>query len=225
MLHKVRALSISAIPPGFIILSVLGTIFLGLAPPTEAAAVGCLASLVLTMVYRKLNWGSLKDIVRLTLNLNAMVLLIGAMSVAFTGVFMEAGCGKVVQRFLLTTSGSSWGAFGMVMLLYFILGFFMDWIGIFFIMVPVIAPLAPILGFDPLWFGIMICINLQASFMTPPYACAIFVLRGVAPPEFKVTTAEIIRGVIPFILIIFVSLGLCVAFPQIILWLPAQMIK
>jgi TRAP-type mannitol/chloroaromatic compound transport system permease large subunit len=92
-------------------------------------------------------------------------------------------------------------------------------------MVPILAPLAPILGFDPLWFGMMICVNLQMSFLTPPYAFAIFVLRGVAPPELGVTSAEIIRGVIPYIILIMICLGLCIALPQIILWLPAQMIK
>jgi TRAP-type mannitol/chloroaromatic compound transport system permease large subunit len=105
------------------------------------------------------------------------------------------------------------------------LGFFIEWIGIFFIMVPILAPLAPVLGFDPLWFGMMIVINLQMSFLTPPYAFAIFVLRGVAPPDLGITSAEIIRGVIPYILLIMLALGLCIAFPQLILWLPSQMIK
>jgi len=225
ILHKVRLFFTSLIPPIFIILAVLGTIFAGIAPPTEAAAVGGLAALLLTAAHRKLNWPILKNIMLRSLNISCMVMIIGAMSVAFTGVFLKAGCGKVVQDLVLAAPGGRWGAFAAVMFIYFILGFFIEWIGIFFIMVPILAPLAPMLGFDPLWFGIMICINLQMSFLTPPYAFAIFVLRGVAPPELGVTTADIIRGVIPYIFLIMIALVLCIAFPQIILWLPAQMIK
>ncbi len=225
ILYKVRLFFTSLIPPIFIILAVLGTIFAGIAPPTEAAAVGGLAALLLTAAHRKLNWPILKNIMLRSLNISCMVMIIGAMSVAFTGVFLKAGCGKVVQDLVLAAPGGRWGAFAAVMFIYFILGFFIEWIGIFFIMVPILAPLAPMLGFDPLWFGIMICINLQMSFLTPPYAFAIFVLRGVAPPELEVTTADIIRGVIPYIFLIMIALVLCIAFPQIILWLPAQMIK
>jgi len=224
-LYKVRLLFTSLIPPIFIILAVLATIFTGIAPPTEAAAVGGLAALLLTAAHRKLNWPILKNIMLRSLNISCMVMIIGAMSVAFTGVFLKAGCGKVVQDLVLAAPGGRWGAFFVVMFIYFILGFFIEWIGIFFIMVPILAPLAPMLGFDPLWFGIMICINLQMSFLTPPYAFAIFVLRGVAPPELGVTTADIIRGVIPYIFLIMIALVLCIALPQIILWLPGMMIK
>ena len=223
--YKVRLLFTAALPPIFIILAVLGSIFAGIAPPTEAAAIGGFAALVLTAAHRRLNWPTLKNILLRSLNISCMVMLIGAMSVAFTAVFIKGRGGEVVQAAVLAAPGGRWGAFAAVMLMYFILGFFIEWIGIFFIMVPILAPLAPILGFDPLWFGMMICVNLQMSFLTPPYAFAIFVLRGVAPPELGVTTAEIIRGVIPYIIIIIVVLGLCVAFPAIMLWLPAQMIK
>jgi len=224
-LYKVRLFFTSLVPPAFIILSVLGTIFLGIAPPTEAAAIGGFAALLLTAAHRKLNWPILKNILLRSLNISCMVMIIGAMSVAFTGVFLKAGGGKVVQDLVLAAPGGRWGAFAVVMFIYFILGFFIEWIGIFFIMVPILAPLAPILGFDPVWFGIMICVNLQMSFLTPPYAFAIFVLRGVAPPELGVTTADIIRGVIPYIFLIMLALVLCIVFPQIILWLPGMMIK
>jgi tripartite ATP-independent transporter DctM subunit len=224
-LHKLRLLLTALIPPVLIILSVLGTIFLGIAPPTEAAAVGAFAALVLTAIYRRLNWVTFKNILLRSLNISCMAMFIGAMSVAFTGVFLRAGAGEVVQQAVLASPGGRWGSFFVVMFIYFILGFFIEWIGIFFIMVPILAPIAPLLGFDPLWFGMMICINLQMSFLTPPYAFAIFVLRGVAPPELGVTTADIIRGVIPYILLIILALILCIAFPQIILWLPAQMIR
>lgn len=223
--QKIKLLFTAALPPILIILAVLGSIFAGIAPPTEAAATGATASLVLTAANRKLNWKTFKSILLKSLNISCMVMFIGAMSVAFTAVFIKGRGGEVVQAAVLAAPGGPWGSFIVVMFMYFILGFFIEWIGIFFIMVPILAPLAPVLGFDPLWFGMMICINLQMSFLTPPYAFAIFVLRGVAPPDLGITSAEIIRGVIPYILLIMVALGLCIAFPQLILWLPAQMIK
>jgi tripartite ATP-independent transporter DctM subunit len=223
--HKIKLLFTSLLPPIFIILSVLGTIFAGIAPPTEAAAVGALAALVLTAVYRRLTWPVLRNILRRSLIISSMVMFIGATSVAFTGVFLKAGGGEVVQNAVLAAPGGRWGVFFAVMFIYFILGFFIEWLGIFFIMVPILAPLAPMLGFDPIWFGIMICVNLQMSFLTPPYAFAIFVLRGVAPPELGITSADIIRGVIPYVFIIMFGLALMVIFPEIITWLPGQMIR
>ena len=223
--QKIKLLFTAALPPILIILAVLGSIFAGIAPPTEAAATGATASLVLTAANRKLNWKTFKSILLKSLNISCMVMFIGAMSVAFTAVFIKGRGGEVVQAAVLAAPGGPWGSFIVVMFMYFILGFFIEWIGIFFIMVPILAPLAPVLGFDPLWFGMMICINLQMSFLTPPYAFAIFVLRGVAPPDLGITSAEIIRGVIPYILLIMVCLGLCIVFPQILLWLPSVMIK
>jgi tripartite ATP-independent transporter DctM subunit len=223
--QKIKLLFTAALPPILIILAVLGSIFAGIAPPTEAAATGATAALILTAVNRKLNWKTFKNILLKSLNISSMVMFIGAMSVAFTAVFIKGRGGEVVQAAVLAAPGGPWGSFIVVMFMYFILGFFIEWIGIFFIMVPILAPLAPVLGFDPLWFGMMIVINLQMSFLTPPYAFAIFVLRGVAPPELGITSAEIIRGVIPYILLIMLALGLCIAFPQLILWLPSQMIK
>jgi TRAP-type mannitol/chloroaromatic compound transport system permease large subunit len=153
-----------------------------------------------------------------------MVLLIAGLAFSFVGVFIRAGCGQVVEEFILGAPGGKWGAFALIMFLCFILGMFIDWIGIVFIMVPIITPIGAALGFNPLWFGMMICVNLQMSFMTPPFAYAIFFVKGAAPPELEVTTADIIRGVIPFVILIMVGLFLCITFPQIILWLPGQMV-
>ena len=113
----------------------------------------------------------------------------------------------------------------LMTLISLILGFFIGWLGILFIMVPLVTPIAAQLGFNELWFALMICINLQMSFMTPPFAVAIYFLRGVIPEEYGINTNHIIRGVIPFIALIMVGLGLCIAFPQIILWLPSVMIR
>lgn len=131
----------------------------------------------------------------------------------------------MVKELILATPGGRWGAFAAVMFIIFLLGFFIDWIGILFIIIPIISPLAPVLGFDPLWFAMMIIVNLQMSFMTPPFAPGIFFLHGAVDPALGVTMADIIRGVIPFVILIMVGLALLVIFPELILWLPTQMIK
>ena len=224
-IRKTYMLVTSLVPPAFIILSVLGAIFMGLAPPTEAAAVGAFAATLLAVVYRKLNWQVLKETAMQTLWITSMILLIGATAAAFVGVFLGAGGGEVVENFILTAPFGRWGAFGMVMFIIFILGFFIDWMAILFILVPIVAPTASALGFDPLWFGMMIIVNFQMAYMTPPFAWPMFYVRGVAPPELGVTIGDIIRGVIPFVFLIMIALGLCIVFPQIILWLPGKMIR
>ena len=224
-IKKTGLLIVSLVPPGLLILAVLGAIFMGIAAPTEAAAVGALVATILAIAYRRFNLQVLKQTALQTLRLTSMILLIGSCSYAFVGVFLSAGGGKVVEELILGTPGGRWGAFAAVMFIIFLLGFFIDWIGILFIIVPIISPLAPVLGFDPLWFAMMICINLQMSFMTPPFAPGIFFLRGAASPELGVTMADIIRGVVPFVILVMIGLGLCIAFPQIILWLPGMMIK
>ena len=180
--------------------------------------------MILAIVYRKFSWSILKGTALDTLRVSSFVLMIGCLSFAFVGVFISAGGGEVVSDLILATPGGRWGAFFMVMFIVFILGMFIDWIGIVFIMVPILAPIGPQLGFDALWFGMMICVNLQMSFMTPPFAVSIFVCRGTAAPELGVTMGDIIRGVVPFVALIVVALVLCTIIPQLILWLPAHMI-
>jgi len=221
---KTIMLLTSLVPPAVLVFSVLGVIFFGIAPPTEAAAVGALVATLLAAAYRKLNFAVLRETARETLKLTSAVLLIAAASFAFTGVFLNAGCGNVVKEFILATPGGRWGAFLMIMFVCFILGMFIDWMGIIFIIVPIVTPVVPALGFDPLWFAMMICVNLQMSFMTPPFAYAIFFTRAAAPPELGLTTGDIIKGVIPFVILIVVGLVFCGVFPQLILWLPSQMI-
>jgi len=222
---RTTALVTAVVPTGIIILSVLGAIFLGIAPPTEAAAVGAFAATILTIVYRKFSFEGLKEVALHTLKVSTKIITICALSFAFVGVFLAAGGGRVVEGLILAAPGGRWGAFATVMLIVFILGFVIDWIGIIFIMVPIVSPLAPILGFDPTWFAMMVIVNLQMSFMTPPFAHAIFYLRASAPEELGIRTSEIIRGVMPFVGLIVVALGILILFPQLILWLPAQMIR
>lgn len=225
LLKKIGILLTSMLPPVFLILAVLGTIFFGIAAPTEAAAVGALASLILAVAYRRLNWQVLKDASLHTLRITSMAFFIALGASMFTGIFLRLGGGDVVTDLVLATPGGRWGAFAAIMFIIFVLGMFIDWLGILFIMVPIVTPIGAALEFDPLWFALMICVNLQMSFLTPPFAYAIFYLKGISQPEWGITTAHIIRGVIPFVILIMVGLGLFVAFPQLLLWLPAQMIR
>ncbi len=224
-IKKTAMLFTSLVPPGLLIAGVLGVIFFGIAPPTEAAASGAFIATLLAIAYRRFSWQVLEEVTLDTVKLCGFIFLIATMSVAFTAVFLGAGCGDVVKDVVLAAPGGRWGAFAVIMFIIFILGMFISWMGILFIMVPIITPIGVALGFDPLWFGIMVCVDLQMAFLSPPYAPAIFVCRGAADPELGVTMADIIRGVIPFVILIMVGIGLCIAFPQIILWLPHQMIK
>jgi len=224
-LRKLHMLLTGMMPPLVLMLSVLGAIFFGVASPTEAAALGALAATLLALAYRQFNWETMRYTMLETMRITSMALFIGWGAQMFVGVFLRLGGGDVVTNLMLAAPGGKWGAFALIMFIIFILGMLIDWIGIVFIMVPLMTPIAPALGFDPLWFAMMICVNLQMSFMTPPMAYAIFYLKGIAKPEWEITTGHIIRGVIPFVALIAVGLLLCIVFPNIIMWLPHQMIK
>jgi len=159
------------------------------------------------------------------MRVTCMAFFIAFGATMFTGAFLKLGGGEVVSNMLLAAPGGRWGVFALIMFIVFILGMFIDWIGILFIMVPLITPIGVALGFDQLWFAVMVCVNLQMSFMTPPFAYSIFYIKGIAKPEWGVSTADIIRGVIPFVVLIMVTLGVLVLFPELILWLPRLMIK
>jgi len=222
--RKMRLLFASIIPPLAIMLSVLGTIFFGVATVYEAAGVGAAASILITVVYRKFSLNLLKYAMRETLRVTGFVMLITACASATVGVFVYFGGKEAIESLVLALPFGSWGAFAAIMLVTFILGMFMDWISIILIVVSILIPIAPQLGFNPTWFALMICVNLQMSFMTPPLAQSIFVCQGSADPELGVTNLDIIKGVIPFIFLIMVGLGLFIVFPDLILWLPSQMI-
>jgi len=225
LLKKLNILVTSILPPLVLMLAVLGSIFFGIAAPTEAAAVGCVAAVLLAVAYHNFSWQTLQDATLQTLRVTCMAFFIAFGATMFTGAFLKLGGGHVVSDMLLAAPGGRWGVFALIMFIIFILGMFIDWIGILFIMVPLITPIGATLGFDPLWFAIMVCVNLQMSFMTPPFAYSIFYLRGIAKPEWELTTAHIIRGVIPFVGLIVVGLGLLIIFPQLVLWLPRLMIR
>ncbi|MFQ6121980.1 MAG: TRAP transporter large permease subunit [Dehalococcoidales bacterium] len=225
LLKKIVMLLSSFVPPVILILTVLGSIFFGIAPPTEAAGVGAFAATILALAYGRLNWRVLKETGLETARVCGMIFLFVAMAVAFVGPFILGGGDEVVANLVLAAPGGKWGSLSVVLFLVFLLGFFIDWLGIVFIIVPIVTPLNAALGFDPIWFAMMIIVTLQTSFMTPPYAGAIFIARGAIPAECGVSMADIIRGVIPFVLLILLSLVLFVFFPPLLTWLPAQMIR
>ena len=224
LIRKVEMLVVSLMPPAILVMSVLGVIFFGIAAPTEAAGVGAFAATLLTIAYRRFSWKVLLEVMTLTAKLSAFILLVGSMSFAFTGVFLGAGGGKVVTEAILAMPGGRWGAFAAIMFVIFLLGFFVDWIGIVFIMVPIMTPIFQALGFDIVWSSIMVCVNLQTSFLTPPFAMAIYVCKGAADPSLAVNLTDIMRGVVPYILLILIGMVLFIIWPEIILWLPGKMI-
>jgi tripartite ATP-independent transporter DctM subunit len=223
-MQKIFRLLTSLLPPVVLILAVLGSIFAGVAPPTEAAALGCSASILLAILYRRFRWQVIQTASIETLRVSAFVVMIAALSYAFVGIFMNAGCGEVVTNIILAIPGGKWASFAVIMLIVFTLGMFIEWIGIVFIIVPIFSPIFAQLGFNPLWAGLMVCVNLQMAFMTPPMAMSIFVLKGAAPKELNISMGDIIKGVIPFVLLVMVALLILTIFPGIITWLPEKMI-
>ncbi len=216
LLAVVRALT----PPLVLILAVLGSILAGLATPTEAAGVGGMGALLLAVLRRELNVRRLKQIMQATLRISSMVFLILIGASVFSLVFRGYGGDEGVQAVLQGLPGGVAGAVIVVMLVMFLLGFVLDFIEITFVVVPIVGPVLLAMGLDPVWLGIMIAINLQTSFLTPPFGFALFYLRGVAPPD--VRTIDIYRGVIPFVLIQILALVLLALFPEIVTWLPGR---
>ena len=207
-------------PPMFLIISVLGSIFGGIASPTEAAAVGAVGASLLTMANKKFNLSLLRDVMQSTVKLTCMVFIILCGAAAFGLVFRGLGGDTIVREFLggIAHKYSHGAVLAIVMLLIFFIGFFLDFIEITFIHVPVLAPIMIDFGFDPLWFCILLAVNLQTSFLTPPFGFSLFYLKAVTPPE--ISTGHIYRGIIPFVLVQMIGLAIIVFFPQLATWLP-----
>jgi tripartite ATP-independent transporter DctM subunit len=206
------------LPPLLLIVAVLGSIITGFATPTEAAAVGAAGALALAAIRGQLNRTRLTEIVRGTTRISSMVFLILIGASLFSLVFRGYGGDDVVRNLLTGLPGGVIGAVLVVMLVMFLLGFVLDFIEITFVVVPIVGPVLLAMGLDPVWLGIMIAINLQTSFLTPPFGFALFYLRGVAPPE--VSTLAMYRGVIPFVVIQLLTLLLLAAWPAMVTWLP-----
>jgi tripartite ATP-independent transporter DctM subunit len=208
------------LPPLVLIFAVLGSILGGVATPTEAAGVGGMGALLLALSRREISIARLKDIMQATLKISSMVFLILIGASIFSLVFRGYGGDDGVRTVLEALPGGVIGAVIVVMLVMFLLGFVLDFIEITFVVVPIVGPVLLAMGLDPVWLGIMIAINLQTSFLTPPFGFALFYLRGVAPPS--VTTQQIYRGVIPFVAIQIGALLLLALFPEIVTWLPEK---
>jgi len=212
----------SLVPPMLLILGVLGSIFFGIATPTEAAGVGAFLALVMVIVYRKFTWQGLYEAVVQTAKTNTMVIIVLVGATCFTGVFLGIGGEEVVTNFVLGLGMGKWGTFVVMMAIVFFLGMFIDWIGIVLICFPVFLPIAKQLGFDPIWFVVMMAVNLQASFLTPPFGYALFYLKGIAPNE--VVLSDIYSGIVPFLILMIAGLIVCASIPQLILWLPGLLV-
>jgi len=206
------------LPPLGLIMAVLGSILAGLATPTEAAGVGGMGALVLAFARGQLNRPRLAEIMRATLRISSMVFMILIGASVFSLVFRGYGGDDAVHELLSGLPGGVFAAVVVVMLIMFLLGFVLDFIEITFVVVPIVGPVLLAMGLDPVWLGVMIAINLQTSFLTPPFGFALFYLRGVAPPE--VPTGAIYRGVMPFVAIQVLALVLIAVFPALATWLP-----
>ncbi len=213
-----RRVLVALLPAGLLIVAVLGSILVGLATPTESAAIGSVGALLLAAARRRLDLAVLREVMAETTRISSMVFVILLGASIFSLVFRGLGGDQMVRELLHQLPGGGVGAMVSVMLLMFVLGFFLDFIEIVFVVVPIVGPPLIMLGYDPVWLGVMIGINLQTSFLTPPFGFALFYLRGVAPPE--VSTGDIYRGIVPFVGLQLVGLLLTGLFPQLATWLP-----
>lgn len=211
----------SLIPPLALVFSVLGSIFFGIATPTESAAVGALGAMILALIHRRLNLENLQSAMRQTTKLTSMVFLILIGATTFGLVFKGMGGDDLVHDIMTGLPGGVWGFIIVSMLLLFVLGFFLDFLEICFIAVPILTPIAIYYGIDPLWFAILIAVNLQTSFLTPPFGFSLFYLKAAAPSSIQMV--QIYRGIIPFVFIQLTVLGLLMSFPGLTTWLPGIM--
>ena len=203
-----------------LVITVLGSIFAGIASPTEAAAVGAVGATLLTVFNKKFNLTTLREVMHTTTRLTCMVFIILCGAAAFGLVFRGLGGDEIVREFMrsIAEQYSQVAVLAIVMTLIFFIGFFLDFIEITFIHVPVLAPIMIEFGYDPVWFCILLAVNLQTSFLTPPFGFSLFYLKAVTPPE--VTSGHIYRGIIPFVLFQLIGLALVVLFPKLATWLP-----
>lgn len=212
----IKQFFVAFVPPVLLIVFVLGTIMSGEAAPSEVGAVGAFGAMVLALVRRQLNWTTLNQVMQSTVRMTSMVFLILLGAQLFVLVFKAFGGDDQLRLLLSGLPGGKYTALFALMLLIFLLGFFLDFIEITYVILPIAAPILIYMGIDPLWLGVLIALNLQTSFLTPPFGFSLFYLRGVAPPEVK--TGHIYRGAIPFIVIQIVVIAIVVAFPTIATW-------
>jgi TRAP-type mannitol/chloroaromatic compound transport system permease large subunit len=206
------------LPPLALIFAVTGTILLGWAAPTEAAALGAFGGTALCLMYGRLTWRTLYKACIDTIKISSMIMLVLTGGTMYTGVFLGMGGADVAEKLLRAMHMTPWITVGFFLLLAFLAGFVLDWISILLIFVPIFVPIVTKLGFDPIWFSTLFFIMIQTSYLTPPMAPAIFYLKGIVPPEIQ--TRDMFRGVVPYIALQAIGAGLVMLFPWISLWLP-----
>jgi tripartite ATP-independent transporter DctM subunit len=215
---KILLLSSSLLPVLILIFAVLGTIFFGIATPTESAAFGALGSMLIAAANRKLTWSAFFQSCYNTARASGVIFLIAAAALIFNTAFVVVGATDVLHTTILGLGLGPWGLLVLMMVVIFILGCFMDWIPILLIVIPIIVAVATKAGFDPIWLGTIICINLQIGYMTPPFAPSLFYLKAIAPPEMAMS--DILWSTPPFIALMALGLAIVMLFPQLALWLP-----
>ncbi|MET3504559.1 TRAP transporter large permease [Halalkalibacter oceani] len=211
---------INLVPPLILIVAVLGSIFTGTATPTESAGVGAFLALLMTIAYRKFSWKMLSDSVYNTAKITAMALIIMVGASAFTSMFLALNGDTLVQNIVQSLGLGKWGVLIAMLLITFILGMFIDWIGIVLIVLPIFIPLIELYDFNMLWVVTVMAVLLQTSFLTPPFGFALFYLKGIVPEEMKM--AHIYRGIVPFVIIMLIVTTIIILFPDIVLWLPSK---
>lgn len=221
-LEKCRISLVALWPPMLLIAAVLGSIMFGIAAPTEAAALGALGALLLSVLYGDFSLAVLRAAVLKTLKVTVMILTILLAGNMFAGVFIAGGGVQTTEKLIAAANLGPWLTLSLFLIICFLAGFILDWISILLIFVPVFIPITNALGFDPVWFCVLFLIIIQTSYLSPPMAPAIFYLRGIAPPE--ITIHHMFRGVVPFITLQLFTLAITAAFPQIVLWLPSVLL-
>lgn len=212
----------SFVPPLLLIIGVLGSIFTGIATPTEASGLGAFIALLMTMAYGRFSWQMLKETTLSTAKTVSMVMIILVGATCFTGVFMGIGGSKVLSSMILGLGWGKWGTFAAMMVVIVVLGAFIDWIGIVYLTFPVFLPIAVELGFDPLWFVVITAVCLQTSFLSPPFGYALFYMKGIA--EEDLSTGDIYLSILPFLALIAIGIIILMVFPGLIT-VPAGFIK
>lgn len=220
---RIKNLFIYAIPPILLILAVLGSIFTGVATPTEASGVGAFITLLMMVLYGKFNWKVLKSAVYETAKTTTMVLFMLTTASCFIAVFLGLGCGDAIVKSVLALGFGKWGTLFVMLGILVVLGCFIDWIAIVLITFPIFLPIANAVGFNELWFITLCAVALQTSFLTPPFGYALFYIFGLRLPS--VSQEDVIRGNLPFVPLIIIAIALVIIFPQLSLWLPGLMIK
>jgi len=218
--HLLRDVILTMVPTLALIVAVLGSILGGIATPTESASVGAVGAMVLAAARSRLTWTNLRSVMDATATTTSMIFVILLGASVFGLVFRTLGGDKLVEEFMVALPGGELGAILFVMLLMFVLGFILDTFEIIFIILPITAPVLLAMDVDPVWLGVIVAVNLQASFLTPPFGFSLFYLRSVAPDS--VSTPQIYRGALPFVVLQLVAVGALIAFPALATWLPER---